>query len=50
MKIVLRDRGFVVNHKKVYRLMCELGVQSIIRKKRRVWKNRTAAIAVYFAR
>ncbi|MGA3603185.1 IS3 family transposase [Lysinibacillus agricola] len=39
-KIALRDRVFVVNHKKVYRLMCELGMRSIIRKKRRVWKNR----------
>lgn len=44
MKIVLRDRGFVVNHKKVYRLMCELGVQSIIRKKLRVWKNRISLV------
>ncbi|MFJ8459369.1 IS3 family transposase [Lysinibacillus xylanilyticus] len=44
MKIVLHDRGFVVNHKKVYRLMCELGVQSIILKKRRVWKNRISLV------
>lgn len=44
MKMALRDRGFVVNHKKVYRLMCELGVQSIIRKKRRVWKNRISRV------
>jgi len=44
MKIALRDRGFTVNPKKVYRLMCELGIQSIIRKKRRVWKNRLSRV------
>lgn len=42
VKIALRDKGLKVNHKKVYRLMCELGIQSIIRKKRRVWKNRVS--------
>jgi putative transposase len=40
MKIALRERGFFVNHKKVYRLMCELQVQSIIRKKRRFFKGK----------
>ncbi|MGN4125093.1 IS3 family transposase [Lysinibacillus sphaericus] len=44
VKIALRDRGFMVNHKKVYRLMCELGVHSIIRKKCRVWKNRVSRV------
>lgn len=39
MKIALRERGFFVNHKKVYRLMCELQIQSIIRKKRRFFKG-----------
>ncbi|SCY59250.1 IS3 family transposase [Lysinibacillus sp. SG55] len=39
MKMALQDKGFYVNHKKVYRLMSELGIQSIIRKKRRVWGN-----------
>ncbi len=42
VKIALRDKGLKVNHKKVYRLMCKLGIQSIIRKKRRVWKNRVS--------
>lgn len=44
MKIALQDKGFHVNHKKVYRLMSELGIQSIIRKKRRVWKNRLSRV------
>lgn len=44
MKIALRDKGFLVNHKKVYRLMSELGIQSIIRKKRRVWGNRLSRV------
>lgn len=44
MKIALRDKGFHVNHKKVYRLMSELGIQSIIRKKRRVWGNRLSRV------
>jgi len=35
----LREQGFLVNHKKVYRLMCELNVHSIIRKKRRFFKG-----------
>ena len=44
MKIALQDKGFHVNHKKVYRLMSELGIQSIIRKKRRVWGNRISRV------
>lgn len=35
IKEMLKERGFLVNHKKVYRLMCELQIQAIIRKKRR---------------
>lgn len=31
----LRDEGLVINHKKVYRLMKELSIKSIIRKKRK---------------
>ena len=31
----LRREGFIVNHKRVYRIMGELGIQSVIRKKRR---------------
>lgn len=44
MKMALRDKGFKVNHKKVYRLMSELGIQSIIRKKRRVQGNRISRV------
>ncbi len=44
MKIALQERGFLVNHKKVYRLMHELGVQSIIRKKRRFFKGKESRI------
>lgn len=33
--MALHREGFVVNHKRVYRLMRKLGIQSIIRKKRR---------------
>ncbi|WP_438285207.1 IS3 family transposase [Bacillus pseudomycoides] len=39
MKIALQEEGFFVNHKKVYRLMSELNIQSIIRKKRRFFKG-----------
>lgn len=35
MTVALRREGFAVNHKRVYRLMCKLGIQSVIRKKRR---------------
>lgn len=35
MTAALRREGFAVNHKRVYRLMRKLGIQSIIRKKRR---------------
>jgi len=35
MQVALRREGFTVNHKRVYRLMRKLGIQSIIRKKRR---------------
>ncbi len=33
--MALQDEGYRINHKKVYRLMKELGIQSKIRKKRR---------------
>ncbi|WP_154652004.1 IS3 family transposase [Bacillus bingmayongensis] len=39
MKIALQEEGFFVNHKKVYRLMSELNIQSIIRKKRRFFRG-----------
>jgi len=34
MRTALRKKGFQVNHKKVRRLMRELGIRSVIRKKR----------------
>lgn len=43
MKIALRNQGFKVNHKRVYRLMKELNIQSVIRKKRRYF-GKTASI------
>ncbi|MEX0379343.1 IS3 family transposase, partial [Bacillus sp. S4] len=39
MKIALQEKGYFINHKKVYRLMSELNIQSIIRKKRRFFKG-----------
>lgn len=44
VKVILRDREIIVYHKKMYRFMCELDVHSIIRKKRRVWKNQVSRI------
>lgn len=35
MMVALRREGFAVNHKRVYRLMRKLRIQSVIRKKRR---------------
>ncbi|MGH0590573.1 IS3 family transposase [Bacillus mycoides] len=37
--MALLEAGFLVNHKKVCRLMRELQIQSIIRKKRRFFKG-----------
>ncbi|MCU5600869.1 IS3 family transposase [Bacillus wiedmannii] len=39
MKIALEEEGYFINHKKVYQLMSELNIQSIIRKKRRFFKG-----------
>lgn len=39
MKIALQEEGYFINHKKVYRLMSELNIQSIIRKKCRFFKG-----------
>ncbi|MFD4703490.1 IS3 family transposase [Gottfriedia sp. NPDC058432] len=33
----LRDEGYVINHKKVYRIMKELEIKSVIRKKRKYY-------------
>ncbi|WP_144641423.1 IS3 family transposase [Bacillus cereus] len=40
LQVVLKKEGFHVNHKRVYRLMKELNIRSVIRKKRRFfgWK------------
>ncbi|MEM1506421.1 IS3 family transposase, partial [Domibacillus sp. 8LH] len=35
MKVALQEEGMYLNHKRVYRLMKNLGIQSVIRKKRR---------------
>ncbi len=35
IKMALRKEGLRINHKRVYRLMKELNIQSVIRKKRR---------------
>ena len=37
MTVALQREGFSVNHKRVYRLMKKLGIQSVIRKKRRYY-------------
>ena len=37
MTVALCREGFTVNHKRVYRLMKKLGIQSVIRKKRRYY-------------
>ncbi|WP_255409073.1 IS3 family transposase, partial [Bacillus sp. S1-R1J2-FB] len=39
MKIALEEEGYFINHKKGYRFMSELNIQSIIRKKRRFFKG-----------
>nr|WP_265413168.1 insecticidal delta-endotoxin Cry8Ea1 family protein [Bacillus thuringiensis] len=44
MTIALREEGFLVNHKKVCRLMQDLQIQSIIRKKRLFFKGKSSKI------
>ncbi|WP_410982498.1 DDE-type integrase/transposase/recombinase [Bacillus cereus] len=44
MTIALREEGFLVNHKKVCRLMQELQIQSIIRKERHLFKGKSSKI------
>ncbi|WP_255290804.1 IS3 family transposase [Bacillus cereus] len=39
IKIALQEEGHFINHKKVYRLMSELNIQSIIWKKHRFFKG-----------
>lgn len=43
MKVALRKEGLHINHKKVYRLMKEMNIQSVIRKKRRYF-GKTSSI------
>lgn len=44
MTIALRKEGFIVNHKKVYRLMKSMKVQAVIRKKRIFFGKETSVI------
>lgn len=44
MVIALRSKGYFVNHKRVYRLMKEIGIQSIIRKKRRYFGKQAPVV------
>lgn len=43
IQVALRKEGFHVNHKRVHRLMKEMNIQSVIRKKRRYF-GRTASV------
>ncbi|MGD8189344.1 IS3 family transposase [Brevibacillus ginsengisoli] len=42
--IALKKEGFIVNHKRVYRLMKELHIQSTIRKKRRYYSKKASVV------
>lgn len=44
MKIALKKEGLHVNHKRVYRLMKEMSIQSVIRKKRRYFGKQASVI------
>ncbi|WP_425481979.1 IS3 family transposase [Cytobacillus depressus] len=44
MVIALREKGFIVNHKKVYRLMKLMGIQSVIRKKWRYFGKKGSKV------
>lgn len=44
MGIALREEGIHINHKKVYRLMKELDIQSVIRKKRPFFGKKPSVI------
>jgi transposase InsO family protein len=44
MTVALRKEGFLVNHKRVYRLMKELGIRSVIRKKRRFFGKQQSVV------
>lgn len=44
LQIALKKEGFHVNHKRVYRLMKELNIRSVIRKKRRFFGRKASII------
>lgn len=44
MVVALNHEGYHVNHKRVYRIMKELGIQSVIRKKRRYFGRQPSVI------
>ncbi|MNK56210.1 Integrase core domain protein [compost metagenome] len=44
MTVALRKEGLLVNHKRVYRLMKKLGIQSVIRKKRRFFGKQASVV------
>lgn len=44
MTVALRKEGFHINHKRVYRLMKELGIRSVIRKKRRFYGKQASIV------
>ncbi|PCK22343.1 IS3 family transposase, partial [Bacillus pumilus] len=44
MTVALKKEGFHINHKRVYRLMKEMNIQSIIRKKRRYFGRKASVV------
>jgi transposase InsO family protein len=44
MTVEIRKKGFCVNHKRVYRLMSQLGMRSIIRKKRKTFGRKGSSV------
>lgn len=44
MTVALRKEGLSINHKRVYRLMKELSIRSVIRKKRRYFGRRRSVV------
>jgi len=44
MTVALRKEGLQINHKRVYRLMKELGIRSVIRKKRRFFGRQASVV------
>nr|WGD72777.1 IS3 family transposase [Bacillus subtilis] len=42
--VALKKEGFCINHKRVYRLMKEMNIHSIIRKKRRYFGRKASVV------